>query len=137
MFTSMILKAWFHDVTPPSYILVKRKLNGGVGEALIDKQWKNLVEYVDMFNKQYPNNRVLLVRTLAVHSGEDVVAKAIITARQSDSTEHIATTLLKQHFECWLNNRKSGDDVFELFVNLQQVGAQSRHADVLASPARE
>ncbi|KAG6614482.1 putative secreted RxLR effector protein [Phytophthora cinnamomi] len=126
------LNRWLNKGKFPSAVLVKLKLNGGVGEALVDKHWNALVRYVDMFSEEYPNIEVSLVRTLAAHYGEDVVAKALVTARQSGNTAHIATSLQRQQFEDWLNNRKSGDDVFEL-LKIGGMGIKSMDSRALVT----
>ncbi|KAG6614424.1 putative secreted RxLR effector protein [Phytophthora cinnamomi] len=126
------LNRWLGKGKFPSAVLVKLGLNGGVGEALVNKHWDTLVRYVDMFSAKYPETQASLVRTLAAHYGEDVVAKALVTARESGNTAHMATSLQRQQFEGWLNNRKSGDDVFEL-LKIRDMGIGSMDSRALVT----
>ncbi|KAE9266782.1 hypothetical protein PF008_g31531 [Phytophthora fragariae] len=74
-----------------------------------------------MFNEKHPNSKISLIGTLTAHYGDDVVAKALVSARTAPITERMATRLQSQQLEGWLKSGKSVDDVYAL-LKLKQDG---------------
>ncbi|KAE9012232.1 hypothetical protein PR003_g8074 [Phytophthora rubi] len=60
------------------------------------------------------NLELSLIGTITAHYGDDIVAKALVSARTAPSTEWMATRLQSQQLEGWLKSGKSVDDVYAL-----------------------
>nr|AEK80813.1 Avh168 [Phytophthora sojae] len=124
MFNWAKSNAWSFKDKSTSNVLGKIKFDPKVGEGLDSSRLKTLAENVDMFNKKHPKHKVSLFETLRTSYKEDDLAKALVTAKQTESTREIATRLEQQQFAFWLEKRISPDDVFFML----RINGDAQHA---------
>ncbi|KAE8963145.1 hypothetical protein PR001_g29311, partial [Phytophthora rubi] len=118
---SALFDKWLASKLHPDTVLKNLRLDDNVRDALSNLNVHTLTNYISAFNKKNPGSEVSLLGTLTVHYGDDIVAKALVSARTAPITERMATRLQSQQLEGWLKSGKSVDDVYAL-LKLKQDG---------------
>ncbi|GMF18800.1 unnamed protein product [Phytophthora lilii] len=95
-------------------IEARRRHESGDGEPKL----KNLMKYVDNYNKANPKKKMSAIGTLISKYGDDEVARALVRTTQSSKAsaeaKEIAKMLQKEQMALWLHNGKTTYDVFKL-----------------------
>ncbi|GMF42679.1 unnamed protein product [Phytophthora fragariaefolia] len=116
-----LLTQWKNEKFQPEHVFKLLKLDRDADNVLGSANLPVLMKYISTFNKHNPTHEVSLLGMLKAHYSDDMVAKAIVTAKRSPATEEIAKKLQTQQLEEWLNSGKSVNDVFTL-LKLKEYG---------------
>ncbi|GMF54311.1 unnamed protein product [Phytophthora fragariaefolia] len=95
----------------PERVFKLLKLDRDVDDVLGSTNLPILMKYISAFNKDNPTHEVSLLGMLKAHYSDDMVAKAIVTAKRNRATKEMAMKLQTQQLEEWLNSGKSVNDV--------------------------
>ncbi|KAE9012229.1 hypothetical protein PR003_g8076 [Phytophthora rubi] len=127
------LNSWLLRNKDGVQVLSKLKLGDDIASALENKKLDTLSKYITMYNEKHPTSKISLIGTLTAHYGDDVLAKALVSAQKNANTEALASQLRTKQLAAWLKNDKSVVDVFKL-LNLGDDGylaLTSRKLEVL------
>ncbi|KAL4086431.1 hypothetical protein PRIC1_014135 [Phytophthora ramorum] len=108
------LRSWLKKGQTTDDVFARFKLNNGVDDVLSNPKLKTWVTYVEMFNKQNPENKVSMTSTLTKTYGEAAVARVLDAGTKVASTETIAKRLQAELLRGWLSKGDSVDDVLKL-----------------------
>ncbi|POM81403.1 Avirulence protein (Avh) [Phytophthora palmivora] len=96
-------------------VLKNLKLGNDIEAALKSKRINTLFENVNQFNARVkPSKRISAVSSLMKKYGDDVVIKAVASAKLMDDTKGIATKLETELVNGWMQQKKNVDQVFSI-----------------------
>ncbi|ETL33016.1 hypothetical protein L916_14470, partial [Phytophthora nicotianae] len=113
-------KTWLADKKSPAdiFTLLKLKEEGALLSSPLFKSW---LKYTDEYNMINWDEKVVSIKTLRKHYSDDVLAKMIVTAGNSPSTENLSRRLRSELLREWYDTLKPGDFVFKA-LKLERTG---------------
>ncbi|KAG2972636.1 hypothetical protein JG687_00014354 [Phytophthora cactorum] len=116
------LKWWQLRKKTPNDVFTKLKLQQTGPNLFESPGFSKWVAYVTKNSKEPPD--MTIFSTLAYHYSDDALAKMLLTAKQGESTNTLATKLEGMQLTNWIHSGKSQDYVFKTLA-LDQAGTKA------------
>ncbi|POM72756.1 Avirulence protein (Avh) [Phytophthora palmivora] len=111
---SDLLEKWSRDKNHPERIMNVLKLDDDVETVFRSDKLRTFDKYISKFNEKNSGSETSLLGMLTAKYGEVNVAKALVSAKRSQTTNSLATKLQMEQLQGWQKDGKSFDSVFAL-----------------------
>ncbi|CAI5733506.1 unnamed protein product [Hyaloperonospora brassicae] len=109
---SFRVRQWLRSKQTVYDVFLRLKLNAGLDESLLSPHFYTWINFVDIFNKHHPNNKVSAALVLSWTYTDLVLARK--SEALIEKSDQIGTRLAREQREKWRDAKHSADAVFEL-----------------------
>jgi hypothetical protein len=115
------VQLWLKNEKTPNSVFQLLKLHLADDQLLTSPQLTTWLNYMKLFNREYPDKQTTLITTLSTNYGAKELAGMLMSAQKVSSTKDVATKLQTEQLKFWADKRILPDETF-IYLGLDKTG---------------